>query len=231
MQGRHDAADPLSSEHSLHQQQNKLKDVLAKFTAHPIFQSEPPVRVAYCDRTIQFEKLMDVAVPPFLAKFPTVFGAWDKELTQFSESLLDLFGRGATRLDGLFVGDVQRERSWVVQLIAFVRHMNVWDRRVLEIEAGAPTPSQLGDRAITVAAELLVCLGVETLEGQRGPEPWKRFKDVIERLLRCSKGWISSSPPIICFNLTLFQRAVHNLFPKLPLRSRPSELDQFVQRT
>lgn len=186
--GRKSNSNSFASQKSLEEQKEELSKILGKFTSHEIFQSEPPVRVAYCERTQQFEKLMDLAVPPFLAQFPTSPGAWDKELIQFSDSLLDLFTRGSLRLDGLFVGETHRERTWVPQLIAFVRHMNAWDRRQLEIQEGAPTPSQLGDRAIGVAANLLVGLGMETLEGQKGPSPWKRFRAILKDLLSCCRG-------------------------------------------
>lgn len=198
--GRGHGTNSLAPDKSLHEQQKKLKDVLDKFTAHAIFQSDPPVRVAYCERTRQFEKLMDVAVPPFLANFPTTFGAWDKELTQFSESLLDLFSRGSIRLDGLFVSDTHRERTWVVQLIAFIRHMNTWDRRNISVEEGAPTPTQLGKRAIDVASNLLVALGVETLEGQKGPEPWQRFRNILNELIGCCRGESPSRSYDVCAN-------------------------------
>lgn len=186
-EGRKNASNSSASEQSLQEQKEALAIVLNKFTAHEIFQSDPPVRVAYCERTRQFEQLMDLAVPPFLAQFPTS-GAWDKELTQFSESLLELFGRGSLRLDGLFIGETHRECTWVVQLVAFVRHMNSWDRRALVQEEGAPTPTRLGERAIQVAANLLVGLGSEMLDGQKGPEPWSRFRTIIKRLLSWCKG-------------------------------------------
>jgi hypothetical protein len=186
--GRKSASNSFASQKSLEEQKEELSKILGKFTSHEIFQSEPPVRVAYCERTQQFEKLMDLAVPPFLAQFPTSPGAWDKELIQFSDSLLELFARGSLRLDGLFVGETHRERTWVPQLIAFVCHMNAWDRRHLDIQEGAPTPSQLGDRAIGVAADLLVGLGMETLEGQKGPNPWKRFRAILRDLLSFCKG-------------------------------------------
>lgn len=188
MQNGRNGAGAAGDGPSLHEQQKKLKDILAKFTAHPIFQSEPPIRVAYCERTRQFENLIDVSVPSFLAQFPTTLSVWDKELTQFSESLLDLFYRGSIRLDGLFISEVHRERTWVVQLIAFIRHMNVWDSRVLEVEDGTPTPTHLGERAIGVASNLLVGLGLETSEGQKGPQPWKRLKSILDHLIKCSKS-------------------------------------------
>jgi len=196
--GRKSGSNSLASPKSLEEQKEELSKILGKFTSHEIFQSEPPVRVAYCERTQQFEKLMDLAVPPFLAQFPTSLGAWDKELIQFADSLLELFSRGSLRLDGLFFGETHRECTWVPQLIAFVRHMNAWDRRHPDIQEGDPSPNQLADRAIGVAANLLVGLGMETLEGQKGPTPWKRFRTIVRDLLSFCKGTLSDLMTCSC---------------------------------
>lgn len=220
--GRKSPSNSFTSQKSLEEQKEELSKILEKFTSHEIFQSEPPVRVPYCERTQQFEKLMDLAVPPFLAQFPTSPGTWDKDLIQFSDSLLELFERGSLRLDGLFAGETHRECTWVPHLIAFVRHMNAWDRRHLDIQEGAPSPSQLGDRAIGVAANLLVGLGLDTLEGQKGPSPWNRFRTILKDLLSCCKG---ESPALIALNeLTRVYRFACNFIQNISLHSRLATL-------
>jgi hypothetical protein len=172
----------------LQQKQEELADVVRKFSAHKIFRCEPPVRIAYCDRTAKFEKLIDLTVPAFLAKFPS--DSWRNDVAKFSELLLDLIERGADRLEGLFASEAKekKERIWVRYLICFVHHMNVWDRRGTIGQPGLPSPNSLGDRAIGATSRLLVALASEVMNGQKGPNPWSRFRTIINDLLRYCQG-------------------------------------------
>ena len=176
---------------SVQQQRDDLDTVINKFTAHEVFQSDPPIRVPFSDRTAYFQQLMQVMVPQLLGQFP-INGAWDKELTQFAESLLDLFSRGIRRLHGLFRNDQHYERSWLADLICFVSHMNSWHRIGVKIENGVSSPIDLCERAISIATGILGILdsemGLFEDGSNKAPSPWRAFRTLTHEMLSLSKG-------------------------------------------
>jgi hypothetical protein len=180
---------PLSS--SVQQQRDDLDAVINKFTAHEVFQSDPPIRVPLSDRTAYFQQLMDVMVPQLLGQFP-MNGAWDKELTQFAESLLDLFSRGIRRLHGLFRNDRHYERSWLANLVCFVSHMNSWHRMGVKMENGVSLPVDLCERAISISTGILGILDSEMAlfenESSKVPSPWRAFRTLMHEMLSLVKG-------------------------------------------
>jgi hypothetical protein len=188
---------------SVQQQRHDLATVINKFTAHEIFQSDPPIRVPFSDRTTYFQQLMEVMVPQLLGQFP-MNGAWDKELTQFAESLLDLFSRGVRRLHGLFRNQRHYERSWLADIICFTSYMNSWHRMGVKIEDGVSSPSDLCERAMSVATGILGILDSEIIlfedESNRVPSPWSAFRTMMFEMLSLAKG--KSSDTVRVWHLT-----------------------------
>ncbi|KAF8314749.1 hypothetical protein DL93DRAFT_2155621 [Clavulina sp. PMI_390] len=160
-----------------------LQEQIDKYASHPLFTSNPPVRVESSKRSQRFEKLIDLAIPEFLGNFP-IGGQWNKELTHFAEALLTIFYNGTLRLHGIFSVEELRERTWLIHLVSFIRRMDEWSSREVESVRETPTPTELADRAIETASSLLICLGLETA-GFR--DNWARFHNVIQRLLQASK--------------------------------------------